>query len=255
MKWEEMSWPQINELSKDLPVVLPLGAVEQHGPHLPLVTDTCQVSAIADRLDAQMGEDIVTLPVLWLGSSHHHLDFPGTLSLRPSLYTQVIQDLVRSVLKAGFRRIFILNGHGGNEVPVAQALGELSSIDEEARQALLTYSSWWHVGKPDPRAHGMATSAISHACEYETSLMLYLCDDLVDQRQAVEPKVALESPWLDGPKQVQEFRSFRAMTPTGNLGNPLEATADKGRSMIETVVKDIAAFLHEYATWPYPVKA
>lgn len=252
MKWAEFTWEQIGALSKDLPVVLPLGAVEQHGLHLPLVTDTCQVTAVAEEVDRVMGDRVLMLPVLWLGSSHHHLGFPGTLSLRPSLYSQVIADLVRSVLVAGFRRVFVLNGHGGNEVPVAQALGELASLDAQAGEALLACSSWWQVGKPDPREHGMSTAEISHACEYESSLMLHLRADLVDLAKATEAEVSLKSRWLEGDKRVLEFRGFRAMTPLGHLGDPRQATPQKGRSLLETVVRDIVAFLQDFATWPYP---
>src|SRR5215213_6629787 len=110
MQWSELDWPTIQDLNKGVPVVVPLGSIEQHGLHLPLCTDTCQVSNIAERAEQRLAESALFLPTLWLGSSHHHLDFPGTLSIRPSLYSRMIQELTTSILSAGFRRLFFLNG-------------------------------------------------------------------------------------------------------------------------------------------------
>src|SRR5438067_4410151 len=125
MLWNEQSWPVIDALNRDTPVVIPLGSCEQHGHHLPVFVDTIQVQAVADGVEQAMGDRVLMLPAIWVGSSHHHLDYPGTISLPPELYTSVIKQIVRSVLRAGFKRLFFLNGHGGNEVPVSQALAAL----------------------------------------------------------------------------------------------------------------------------------
>ena len=87
MLWQEQSWPAMREMNKQLPVVVPLGSVEQHGHHLPLFVDSIQVSAIAERVEerSSLKNEILLLPTFWLGSSHHHMDFPGTVSVLPSL--------------------------------------------------------------------------------------------------------------------------------------------------------------------------
>jgi len=171
MLWHEQSWPTIQSLDKETPVVIPLGSLEQHGRHLPLFVDSIQVTTIAERVEQVLHDQILLTPTLWLGSSHHHKDFPGTISARPSLYSKIIITIAISILQAGFRRLLFLNGHGGNEVPVAQALAELAAQDDDANNAYLTYSSWWAVGgegiKPDK--HDLTTPFVSHACEYETS--------------------------------------------------------------------------------------
>lgn len=247
-----MKWPAARKLDKNLPVVIPLGSVEQHGLHLPLCTDTTQVEAIANGVEDAMGNRVLLLPVLWLGSSHHHLDFPGTLSVRPTLYTQLLQDLTISILRAGFKRVFYLNGHGGNETPTAQALAELISADELAAHALLAMASWWSVGKPRPDQHGLKTTAISHACEYETSLMLCLRPDLVEMGHAQDHSSDLDDAWLTGEKRVTLYRRFSSMTATGGLGSPTAATAAKGKSILAAVTYDVVAFLHAFAQWPLP---
>lgn len=252
MKWHELSWPRIKELDKHLPVLIPLGSIEQHGLHLPLCTDTVQVDEIATRVEARLDQCVVRLPTLWIGSSHHHRHFPGTLSLSPAQYTRVIEEITSSILGAGFRRLFFLNGHGGNETPVAQALSNLASTDELASNSLLTMSSWWTVGAPDAEKLNMATPGISHACEYETSLMLWLRPHLVDLTQSVDVDERLETSWLRGVKRVSVFRRFSRMTATGNLGMPTKASADKGEAMLRAVVDDVVAFLSEFATWPLP---
>jgi creatinine amidohydrolase len=252
VKWHELKWPAVRDLDKQLPVVIPLGSVEQHGHHLPLVTDTAQVAAITEAVEARLGDRVLVLPTLWLGASHHHLDFPGTLSVRPSLYTQVLQDLAVSMLRAGFRRLFFLNGHGGNEVPAAQALGELASMDELAKQSLLAMANWWTVGKPDAARLQLASPAITHACEYETSLMLWLRPDLVDVGRAVDIAPAIDSAWLTGEKRVALFRRFAAMTATGNLDKPTAATPIKGEAILHAVVDDVVAFLEEFSSWALP---
>ena len=121
MLWSELSWPEIGAQNRDTPVVIPLGSCEQHGHHLPVFVDTIQVQAVADGVHGAMSDRILMLPAVWVGSSHHHIDYPGTISLPPELYTSVIKHIAGSVLHAGFKRLFFLNGHGGNEVPVSQA--------------------------------------------------------------------------------------------------------------------------------------
>lgn len=252
MKWSELDWPTVQDLDKQAPVVVPLGSIEQHGLHLPLCTDTAQVTAIAEAAEQRLGEAALFAPTLWLGSSHHHLDFPGTLSLRPSLYSRVLQDLTLSILAAGFRRVFLLNGHGGNETPAAQALTELAVTDPLAKQAHLAMASWWNVGKPNPQELGLRTESITHACEYETSLMLWLRPELVRGDRIVDADPPPAAKWLAGEKRVGIYRRFALMTARGNLGAPSAATADKGERILEAVVTDVVAFIQDFAQWPLP---
>jgi creatinine amidohydrolase len=254
MLWNEQSWPAIDALNRDTPVVIPLGSCEQHGHHLPLFVDTIQVQAVADGVERAMGDRVLMLPAIWVGSSHHHLDYPGTISLPPELYTSVIKHIVRSVLHAGFKRLFFLNGHGGNEVPVSQALAALVAESDEADRAYLGIASWWSVGRDalEPKKLNLTTPGISHACEVETSMMLAIRPDLVDQAKAIEPKPVLQSEWFNfeyGGK-VGIYRRYHRLTAPGNMGAPKAATKERGEAMLKGVIQDVARFLEEFARWP-----
>jgi creatinine amidohydrolase len=251
MLWHELKWPDVAAMDKNLPVVVPLGSLEQHGRHLPVLVDSIQVTEIVQRVETAMSREILLLPTLWLGSSDHHLDFPGTVSVRPSLYSDVIKDVVRSILRAGFVRIFLFNGHGGNTTPASQALTELALESEVADAASLAFSSWWEIGRQSlaPEKHGLSTPSISHACEYETSMMLQLRPDLVKQDAAVEGPAAITSEWLSSGR-VRHFHRFHRLTTSGSLGRPSLGSAAKGQSMLDAVVVDTIAFLREFANWP-----
>ena len=254
MLWHEQSWPQIKELPKQLPVVVPLGSCEQHGHHLPLFVDTIQVTSVAQRVEERMKDRMLLTPVLWLGSSHHHLDFPGTISVRPSLYSQMIQEVARSIIAAGFKRIFFLNGHGGNEVPASLALSELVATEDSADDCYLSFASWWRVGAEGlkPARHGAVSPEITHACEYETSFMLFLRPDLVKHEKAREASPVLDRKWNQSEMggRVRSFRRFHRLTAAGSMGRPKSATAEKGRSMFEAVVDEVVGFLDDFAKWP-----
>lgn len=255
MLWHEQSWPAMREVNKQMPVVVPLGSVEQHGHHLPLYVDTIQVAAIADRVEQRLKDRVLMLPTFWLGSSHHHMDFPGTVSVLPSLYTQIIKSVASCILSAGFKRIFFLNGHGGNEVPGSQALSELVAEDEKANDAYLAFASWWGIGRDAirPEKHDLKSpEGVSHACEYETSMLLFLRPDLVKMGRARDHTPAIENEWHCSARtgsKVAVYRRYGRITSSGNLGTPSAATAKKGESMTAAVVNDVVAFLNDFATW------
>ncbi|MDH5603246.1 MAG: creatininase family protein, partial [Cyclobacteriaceae bacterium] len=116
----------INE-QKEKVVVLPLGAIEQHGPHLSVSTDTDIVTTVALLAEKRLKDDILLCPTLPFGSSHHHLAFGGTMSVSVETYIRFVTELVESLIQNGFRRIVLLNGHGGNITPVKQVLSMLSN--------------------------------------------------------------------------------------------------------------------------------
>ena len=147
----------------------------------------------------------------------------------------MIKSIAGSVLRAGFTRLFFLNGHGGNEVPASQALAALVAERDDADAAHLAFASWWQVGRDAvaPERHGMSTPAITHACEYETSMMLALRPDLVDLARALDGDPALQSRWHHSEYggSVRLFHRFARLTSTGSMGRPRAATPEKGQSL------------------------
>lgn len=219
-----------------------------------LFVDSIQVSALAQRVNEQLGDKVLVTPTLWLGSSHHHIDFPGTLSLPPTLYTQVIQNMVSCVLRAGFKRVFLLNGHGGNEVPISQALAELVAQQDDADAACLGFGSWWKIAEEalKPGQHGMATPGISHACEYETSAMLALRPDLVESSMIEECPPAINHTWYNSEYggRINLFHRYHRFSKSGSQGSPSRATAAKGHSMLDAVVDEVTKLVLDMASWP-----
>src|SRR5688500_17792230 len=101
---------------QDFVVMLPLGSFEQHGSHLPLTTDTDIVTGVATQVEGNRSGSVLSLPTFWAGHSTHHLHFPGPMSIRQSNYIALIRDLCQSMVGMGGRKIFLLNGHGGNDI-------------------------------------------------------------------------------------------------------------------------------------------
>ncbi|HWL52411.1 MAG TPA: creatininase family protein [Chthoniobacteraceae bacterium] len=255
MWWHEKTWKQLDLLDRNLPVVVPIASCEQHGPHLPVWVDTLQLTGILERVEPLVSEQALFLPVLWLGSSHHHADFPGTLSLTPFLYAQVLKGLLENVIRAGFRRVLVLNGHGGNEAPALAALNELVGTSDEADRISLALATWWKIASDglDADALGMETPRLSHACEYETSLTLALRPDLV--RMSAAPEGWEEQrPWVQPASlpNVASIARFHRFTRTGALGRPAAATAQKGERILSVVCESLQRLIVDFAAWPVP---
>lgn len=256
MLLEKMSWTDVKDLGVENRVVLlPLGSFEQHGPHLPLTTDTDLVEAVARGVERERPDRVLCLPTLWPGHSTHHLAFPGTLSISQQTYINVIRDLAASIVRMGGRRVFLLNGHGGNDVPVRAAIRELKS-DFAARspQPRSVLASYWSLAsKAIKEIRESELGGLGHACELETSLMLFLHPDRVKMERAQRDGPKHESPYrkadLQYARPVYFVNEFHEVSQNGVVGHPDLATAEKGRRFFETIVRDVVAFVDDFATW------
>ena len=140
VKLAELTWPDLEQVSRDAVVVYPIAAFEQHGPHLPFITDTAEVAAIVDRLDAEIPDQVLCLPAQWLGYSPHHLRFKGTITAQSETHINMIVDTVSSMVHADFDKILIVNGHGGN-VPNMNV--SLQRLMEKCPDARIYGTSWF----------------------------------------------------------------------------------------------------------------
>src|SRR5947208_2794083 len=125
MRFHEMTWPQLRQVPRDVTVVAPIAACEQHSRHLPTFTDTLLVTAVAEGAERQLPERVLLLPTQWLGASAHHLRFGATLSAEVDTHIDMLCDLLRPLLEDGYRRLLVLNGHGGNIDTMQVALRRL----------------------------------------------------------------------------------------------------------------------------------
>ncbi len=172
----DMTWPAVQALNRNIPVVIPIAAVEQHGHHLPVSTDSLLLAEVVRRAEGELGDSALFAPLQWIGNSHHHIDFPGTVSASPRLYLDLLRDLAENFLRHGFTRIFFLNGHGGNIIPGKQAEFELRQKNRDRTDLLLLFSSYWDLAKTH---EGFVQTQMGHACEWETSMILSLAPHLV----------------------------------------------------------------------------
>lgn len=257
MRLNELTWPEIEACAPKTVAVLPLAAMEQHGPHLAVSTDTAIVNALARRVEAGMPNEIVLCPAMPFGSSHHHLAFPGTVSLSADLFTRVVVELTQSLIKGGFKRIVLLNGHGGNITPIKQALALLSHQFDESLQTNIVLVTYWELaGKAFAGAAPLESPALSHACEYETSLMLYLYPERVrlgKLQRAVRPPSNGYIPWEDDEpyRGVTLFKKTQFISSNGSSGEPQKGSADKGEKLFDQAVTSLRQFLGEFKSWPY----
>lgn len=256
MLFSSAGFQSINKC-KDHIVVLPLGAIEQHGPHLSVSTDSDIVSQLAVSAEQLLPNDILLCPTLFFGSSHHHLPFGGTISLPATLYTQVIVELVGSLLSGGFRRIVLLNGHGGNITPVRQALSILSDrYDSEMNPNIVLATYWELAGSVFNGELPMESPALSHACEYETSLMLHLFPEKVfraEIERARRPDSNGYIPWEDDEpyKGISMVKQTRYISSNGSSGLAQLASAKKGEHLFTHALKAFSAFVKDFKTWPF----
>lgn len=236
MRFAELTAPEVRGLDRDQTLVLvPIAACEQHGPHLPVFTDTILCGAVAEGVEARLPETTLLLPVLWLGASEHHLPFGGTLTATLPTYETLLVELLRPLLRDGFRRVLVVNGHGGNTDPLHVALRRL---DSEFPRALLTGAAYWDMAQPELAAlcRGPRT-VMGHACELETSMMLHLRPDLVRTNQIADdpddtPEALRGTFWA---------RDFARRTRHGAVGYPACATAASGEAMLQAAVDRVTA--------------
>jgi creatinine amidohydrolase len=250
MKWVELNSPRLGSVSRETVCVLPLGATEQHGPHLPLATDQIIADGLAERLDAACGGQLLLMPGLPATCSEHHMAFAGSLTLDHQTFAAAVCQLIASAARHGFRRFFLLNAHGGNMAIGGVVTEQLSTALPEAD---VVFGTWFRMAGEKLR-HLVEGDypAVGHGCEFETSLVLALRPELVDRTAIVDDGVPPTSPLLKfdllsgGP--IVRSVPFQQLTKSGVWGKPSKATAEKGRAILDAVVPIMKEILR--AHWP-----
>jgi creatinine amidohydrolase len=241
----EQTWPMVAALPKETPVIFPVAALEQHGRHMPLFTDSLLMGEIARRAEDHLGERALFAPLQWLGNSHHHLDFPGTLSAEPRAYLDLLCGLLENFIAHGFTRLFILNGHGGNDGPGKQAIFEVRQRHRDRRDLLLLFATYWNLA-PDlrPEEQGIKQQAMGHACEWETSMVLRLAPQLVRDHRATA-----DVPFGNPFEPASRGWTMPDRSEPGHVGDPREATAEKGEFLFEGFTRGAVAMIERMIAW------
>ena len=234
MKFQEMTAFEINDIDREkVLVVLPIAAVEQHGPHMPTGTDNFLCTGLAEALEHSMPDKVLLAPTQWLGASAHHLRIGATLDSSLEVYIETLMGMARSVLNDGFRRILLLNGHGGNIDPMRVALRR---IQNEYVDRLLTAACYWDVADElIKQSLDGAHKFVGHACEFETSMLMHLRPELVKD-DLLKNAGELITDNLDG---VYISRDLKQRTAEGCTGRPDLASAEKGERLFNGIIQNL----------------
>ena len=251
-RYEKLTWPDIDdavELGKVC--ILPCGAIEQHGHHLPLDVDVICPTGIARGAGLEIPEKLLVLPPICYGYTGHVMDFPGTINSHHEHFQHHVLDVVKSLAYHGFKKLVLLNGHGSN-MPNLDIAARRTNLETDAECVVI---AWWNLLTVDkeflPRwRQSKFPGGCSHACELETSLYLHLDGENVRKEEIRSGTISFneeESPfqWVDlfaaGPATVVSWTS--SYSETGVLGDAALATAEKGREAYEEAVKQLARFV------------
>jgi creatinine amidohydrolase len=245
MRFAEMTAPGLAAVDRDRAIcMVPIAAVEQHGPHMPTGTDSIICTAVAEAVEAQLATRVLLTPTLWLGASSHHLRFGATLDSALPAYIATLCDLARSLLNDGHRRLLFLNGHGGNVDPMRVALRQ---IQPQYPQALLAGGSYWSVGGDLIRETLEGSQQfVGHACEFETSMILHLRPELVNRERLADAGKLI----ADDVEGMFVSRDMRQRTGEGYTGRPDLASAEKGKRLFDGLVARLVSFVERMLNEP-----
>jgi creatinine amidohydrolase len=230
-------------------MVLPVGATEQHGPHLPLGTDFLIVEHVtrAAALQARPAIDVLVAPTFQTGSSHHHLPFGGTISLATERYYGALRDMTASLIESGFRRIFIVNGHGGNHELIQLVVRDLAL----SHACNLAAASYWDLARESlaARMPDLGGRLPGHAGAFETSLIFALHPDLVASPLPHRTAEELDRTTVP-PAPFRAERHGLWQSIDGYTDSPDQASAERGQQLLEIIVAAVAAELVNFARLP-----
>jgi creatinine amidohydrolase len=214
-------------------VILPIGATEYHGNHLPYSTDTIMAEGLSLRLAAEL-ETAVVLPPLDYGMSLHLMAWPWSISLRPDTLQAVVIDIAESLLAHGLTKLLVVSTHDGNPAPVENAARE---INDRHGMAIALFRGWQGLAKS--LLAGRYEIDEDHGGQSEMSVVLYLAPDLARQDAAVDvPNQQMDHP-------VRVFGSFDRVVPHGYSGLPSRGTAEEGQAILEAIATHVGPFLRQ----------
>jgi creatinine amidohydrolase len=258
-RYEKLTWPEINdaiELGKVC--IVPCGAVEQHGPHLPLDVDLICPGGIAAGAGRAIPDKILVLPTIAYGYTGHVMDFPGTINTHYETFIKQVLDVTKSLAYHGFKRIILLNGHGSN-MPNLDLAARRTNLETDADCVVI---AWWNLLTVDKEflpswRESKFPGGCAHACELETSMYLYLDEDNVRKDKIKSGTISIneeQSPfnYVDlfgqGPATIVSWTS--GYSRTGVLGDAEKATKEKGERAYNEAVKQLVRFVEYFLQRP-----
>jgi creatinine amidohydrolase len=254
IEWSRLKARELKQLAeRDAIVLIPVGATEQHGPHLPVQVDARLATEVALRAARVVTErePVVVAPTVWCGLSEHHMDLGGTITLDFATYHALLRGICGSIVRQGFKRLYIVNGHGGNTAALQVISGELTlELD-----ATIGCSTYWSLGEQEIAALLDRQSNIMHAGEAETSMMLALLPELINAEELSQmhgPMVKTASGIEGVDAGAYRWRRISSRSLNGVIGDAATATADKGERLLDAIAARLAGVLCNQAFWRTP---
>lgn len=247
IRWDNLTSPELKALAEqDAIVLIPMGSTEQHGPHLPVGTDAILATWCAHRAAQALREKgipAVITPTVAVANSMHHMHFAGSMSLHPRTFMEMLQEECEAIAAHGFRRIAIINGHGGNNHPAQAAL-----VDINLSLGFPVYFMSYLAGT-DERQFLETQTGMIHACESETSLMLAYDETLVDPIYKETSGYPGDTTEAEDKNLLHTFHRMEAHTKNGVMGNSYAATKEKGERMAEAITARLCETLSDERIW------
>lgn len=249
---ERMTWPEARRaaLNGGRVVLIPVGAIEQHGPHLPVDLDNRIVTWLCDEAARRRPDLIMSVPPIHYGFNEHNMGFPGTISVEVENFVNYVYDVCRSFVRQGHTRIVLINGHGSNSMPCALVARKVVNNSEDALAAAINH--WSLAADLAAKIRESGKGGMAHACEYETSWYLFMDPDNVQMDKAVPDIIQHQSDFVwvdimsgDGPVALIDDWS-RLSNGSGVEGDPATASAEKGKLYAEEEVTKLIQFCQQF---------
>lgn len=239
----EMTWPEAERALETVRLaIIPVGAHEQHGPHMKESCDAVLATAMSYKLGERLFPHALVTPTVNMGISPHHMNFPGTITLRPETLLGLLRDIVTSLHHHGIRQFLFLNGHGGNQSTLGVAATTLSQeLDVECYYAKTTA-----FAKNAMKKHVQST-LFGHSCEREVSEALYLAPQLVHEDRLVKGDIVAGGRWenMRPGKAIQGFYKYEEMTRNGCIGDATQASYEAGKEIVEEALEELVTSAQE----------
>jgi len=245
IRWDELNKDHFSQYRENASVAINFASTEQHSSHLPVGTDAFIGKAVLEKAAELAAAQVIVMPQVCYGYSPHHRFAPGYITISQQTLISYACDVCRCVYENGFKRLFLINSHGGNQVYLSAVVNEIGQ--DLGNKFLLLELRYWDLAGPriteirDSKPGGMG-----HAGEFETSVMMYLQPELVNAAKIAECPPVQGDPWfqrdLMGYKKYQKFANFNEDNSDGHVGQPHLATAKKGGLFFEAVTEELATF-------------
>jgi len=241
-----LTWPEVRQAAeRGAVIVIPVAAIEQHGPHLPVDTDNLLVEHVTEEAARRSEGLILTAPMIHYGFNEHNMGFPGTVTVRDTVLIDFCYDVACSFVRQGFDRLIFVNGHGSNQMLCDLAARRVVNTT----RALVASTPYWALAREavERLRESEFPGGMAHACEFETSIYMYLKPELVQ----TERMVPRETPSrlnrfvyddLFGSGPVRLVNRYSRVTTSGVEGDPLLATPEKGKAFAECAIENLISF-------------